>query len=71
MYTSQLAIEALVVGIILGISLALIVRAGFPLKTPSTALGVGIALGACIHLGFELLGLNARYCSTGAACMKP
>lgn len=66
-YPALLLTEAAVVGLVLGGTLALVVRFR-PLKTPAAALVAGILLGAAIHLFFEFSGLNARYCSTGAAC---
>lgn len=68
-YPMLLLSEAAVVGLVLGGLLALTVSF-FPLKAPSAALYAGILLGAGVHLMFELLGLNARYCSTGAACAR-
>lgn len=32
--------------------------------------GVGFVTGAALHLVFEVLGLNAMYCTTGAACAR-
>lgn len=66
----QLAVEALIVGLVLAGVLGLAVALGVPLSTPAAAARAGLALGALVHLGFEASGLNARYCAVGAACAK-
>jgi hypothetical protein len=63
-------IEATVVGIVLAIVLAIAVAARGPIATVPAALATGLVLGAAVHLGFEVAGLNRAYCTTGAACLK-
>ena len=59
----SLALEAITVGLVLGLVLALF--RGLVARRPFVA---GVALGALIHLGFETVGANAWYCLHGAAC---
>ena len=55
----QLALEALVVGVIT----AVVVKLFEPTSVPGLVL-----MGALIHVGFELSGANAWYCKHGYAC---
>jgi len=64
-YHSQLAIEAIVVGIITVIVMALLQRV-----SPMNPLLMFFVGGVLIHLGCEVSGINKFYCSKGAACLK-
>lgn len=64
----QLAIEAGFVGAFLAIALGVVVAA-FPLTTFWSGAIAGLVIGVATHLFFEFTGLNARYCSTGHACV--
>ena len=58
MMTRQLAIETLIVAATLAAAMAGVAAAAL----------TGLALGALFHLGFELSGLNEKYCRVGNAC---
>ena len=64
-----LAIEATVVGALVAVAL-LVTTILFGPITVKTSLIVGFLIGAGFHLAFEFSGLNARYCSTGHACVS-
>lgn len=66
---ARLVLEALIVGGSLAAALGGVAWA-WPasLRTASSATLVGFALGVAFHLGFEALGLNAAYCTSGHAC---
>lgn len=79
-FTIQLAVEALVVGLVtaiigLGISTAIMYASqrDFSLKKyhfwPYILLAFFIT-GLVCHLGFEVLGANKWYCRKGNACTK-
>lgn len=65
----RLLIECIVVGAVLALALAC-VRSWVPraLASPGRAALAGLAIGAGIHLLFEIAGLNSRYCTSGFAC---
>jgi hypothetical protein len=63
-----LLFEAIVVGVVLALALALVVSTSGPIVTVYHALIVGFATGIVVHLGFEVSGANAAYCEIGAAC---
>ena len=68
MYWQQLTIEAVVVGLVFMLMLALVQRTWpmlFKVNRPWTQVFVSAVLA---HLAFEFLGLNRWYCSGGAAC---
>jgi hypothetical protein len=69
-YVKQLSIEVAMVALITALFLGLAVTIGGPIERPGKALIVGAVIGACIHLGFELLGGNTYYCRSGAACLR-
>jgi hypothetical protein len=64
----RLFAEAVFVGLLLAISLLLTLRVVQP-TTNVGILAVGFALGALIHLGCEVTGINKQYCKTGYACL--
>ena len=61
----QLAVEATVVGLLL----AGLVQVALSLGIRVDAI-TGFVLGVVIHLGFEMTGLNAKYCAVGNACRR-
>lgn len=65
----RLVTEMGVVGIVLAAVLACVTWL-WPgsLSTPSRAAWSGLLLGAVVHGGFEVSGLNSAYCTTGHAC---
>jgi hypothetical protein len=65
----SLALEAVVVGVVLAIALAITVRISGSIDSPGRGLAIGFVLGILVHLGFELSGANAAYCTIGAACL--
>ena len=65
-----LATEASVVGLVLAACLALVTRFVRVDSSAARAGLVGFAMGVAIHLGFELSGANAWYCTHGAACNR-
>jgi RsiW-degrading membrane proteinase PrsW (M82 family) len=60
--------EALSVGVVLALCLAIVVQFITPLRSARDAAIVGLLLGAAVHLGFEASGANGWYCSHGNAC---
>jgi uncharacterized membrane protein len=69
-YIGLLSYEIGAVAIITAVALMLAVHLGGSINTVRKAGLVGLLIGACIHLAFELFGGNSYYCSSGAACMK-
>ena len=81
MHTGKVALEAIVVAVVFVVVIMtlhavvemLILKKEKP-DTHRQYMGRLAALGASAavitHLAFELTGLNAQYCDTGAACMK-
>lgn len=66
---ATLIFEAAFVGITLAVFLSLAASIWpWTLSSFTTIAWLGFFLGAGLHLGFEFIGLNARYCSTGHAC---
>lgn len=69
MMTRQLAIETLIVAATLAAAMAGVAAAApGAMRGPGAAALTGLALGALFHLGFELSGLNEKYCRVGNAC---
>ena len=66
--STSLLTEAFVVGVVLALCLAIVVRFITPLRSPRDAAIVGLLLGAAVHLGFEASGANGWYCAHGSAC---
>ncbi|MBU6162801.1 MAG: hypothetical protein KGO50_16925 [Myxococcales bacterium] len=68
---ANLAIEAGIVALTLA-AILVVVFVALPRAFSSTASVAltGVAVGAAIHLGFELAGLNAAYCTIGHACQQ-
>ena len=67
----RLAFEALVVGAVLALALALVSwvhPASFRGVLPTVL--TGLAVGAAVHVGFEAAGINRAYCSSGHACRQ-
>lgn len=67
----SLAYEAGVVGLVLAVIMAAVVYVSGPIDTVQRGLVLGFVMGVVIHLGFELTGANAAYCTLGAACRRP
>lgn len=69
MGSSSLLFEAVFVGVTLASCLSLAVSL-YPrtVTTGYSAAVLGFCLGAGLHLGFELIGLNKTYCVSGHAC---
>lgn len=67
-YYKTLGFEIAVVAAVTALSLMLAVRLVGSIDSVRKACVVGLVVGACIHLAFELLGGNMYYCSFGAAC---
>ena len=65
----RLIAEAGFVGALLAALLLVSLRVAQP-TTNKEILVLGFVLGAVIHLGCELTGLNKQYCKTGYACLK-
>ena len=65
----QLVAEMGIVGLALAVVLASMAWL-WPasLRSPASAAATGLVLGALVHAGFELSGLNAVYCTVGHAC---
>lgn len=63
----SLLTEALVVGAVLALCLAAVVKYT-PLRSPRDAAIIGFLMGMAVHLGFEASGANAWYCAHGNAC---
>jgi hypothetical protein len=61
----QLAIEATTVGLLL----AGLVQVALSLGIRVDAV-TAFVLGVIVHLGFEITGLNAKYCAVGNACRR-
>jgi RsiW-degrading membrane proteinase PrsW (M82 family) len=64
----SLFLEALSVGAVLALCLAIVVRYITPLQSARDAAIIGLLLGAAVHLGFEASGANGWYCTHGSAC---
>lgn len=64
----SLLIEAVVVGVVLGVVMALGSRVYAPVSALEFAV-FGVVLGALVHYAFELSGANRWYCTHGAACL--
>ena len=69
MTSMLLAIEATVVGALVALAMLLTTILFGPI-TMKTSLIAGFLIGAGFHLAFEFSGLNARYCTTGHACVS-
>jgi hypothetical protein len=69
MSAALLATEATVVGALVAIALLLVTWISGPITVRKSML-VGFLVGAVFHLAFEFTGLNARYCTTGHACIS-
>lgn len=68
---NQLALEVLIVGVTLGIALAMVSWAApVTLSSPAWSAATGLVVGTLFHLGFEATGLNRTYCAKGHACRK-
>lgn len=66
----QLVLEAVVVGAVLAVVLALAVWLLPRAFASAWKAGLaGFVLGVAVHLGFELAGLNRVYCDVGHACV--
>lgn len=69
MSSTQLALEVAVVGAVLAAALACVAwLVPGALRSVWKAALTGLVLGAGVHLGFELSGLNRMYCDVGHAC---
>lgn len=69
-YMKTLVVEAVVVGIVLSVVTAAVVRQyGLPKSTGGCVLAAFLC-GTVVHLVFEVLNINRMYCVSGAACMK-
>lgn len=64
---SNLLIEALAVGAMTAVALA-IARRITPIDSTNKALLVGFVIGVIFHLMCQVSGINAWYCKHGAAC---
>ena len=64
----SLAYEACIVGLVLAVVMAAVVHFSGAIDTPRRGLVLGFVLGVLIHLGFEITGANAAYCTVGSAC---
>ena len=69
-YFGLLSIEIGVVAAVTALALMIAVYIAGPISTVSKAGLVGLIVGGCIHVAFELLGGNTYYCSSGAACRR-
>jgi len=68
-HVSMVLVEALVVGLVLAASLS-VSDILVPITNPKTAALTGLVVGALVHIGFEVFGANAWYCTEGASCRK-
>ena len=68
-YLQTLILEAVFVGASLAIVLAVALRMVRPTSITHTLI-LGFIIGVGLHLGYEALGLNKYYCSTGASCRR-
>lgn len=67
--STQLALEVVVVGAVLAAALASVAwLLPGALRSVWKAAVTGLVVGAAVHLGFELSGLNRVYCGVGHAC---
>lgn len=66
---TQVLVEAIVVGITLAMSMYLTNLLWSPKTTAETVI-LSFIVGFGIHILFEVSGLNAMYCTSGAACSK-
>lgn len=69
--SSRLALEALTIGGIMAVLMALVAALAPGALRGGTAAGLtGFALGAGFHLAMEATGLNRSYCMSGHACTQ-
>lgn len=61
-------VEAVIVGIFLGLLLALS-HAIYPIRDRSSAFVTGVILGMMFHIVCEMTSVNAWYCVHGTACV--
>jgi ABC-type uncharacterized transport system permease subunit len=60
-------LEALVVGVVLGMLMALS-HAVYPIRGRSSAFVTGLVLGMVFHIVCEMTSVNSWYCTHGTAC---